>query len=305
MRICLTRETAPWLAVVCGWGLAFSLACRLTAALPAPPRDMGIVGALLGEGRSALSARFYGEADTFFHRGVAHYEKRALSNDWIQTWRADIAPTTHQHTEGGDVAEIVPWLELSTKADPHNVEAALVMAFWVNTGLRKPDLAHRILVDTQRHNPGDYRVFLEMGRLAVQQAQFDKAENWLSASLARWPSPLAADDEQALLDRAEAMTLLGFLHEMKGDLPQAIASFKNTLAIFPQRSYIRDRVECLAAGRTPAESARDRLATLVRRTVDDACAHGEEHHDGDHHDAGPLSPGQANAIREGAHRESD
>lgn len=278
MNTPVLRESGPWLIVMAGWGLAFALACRLCAALPLDNGDTDILGRLLGESRSVLSANLYDEADTFFHKGVAHLRKRAFTNDWIQVWHQAVSPTTHQHTEGGEVAEILPWLKLATRADPHNVEASLVMAFWIDTGLRKPRLARQVLLDTLRENPGEYRVSLELGRLAIQQAQFVEAQVRLTAGLSQWPSVLPADDRQALLDKAEMLILLGFLAEIRGDITGAVTHFKNALAIFPERSYIRQRLGFLESGVAPPDSARDRLQYLVKRTVDDACADEDDGH---------------------------
>ena len=152
------------------------------------------------------------------------------------------------------------------------------MAFWIDTGLRKPRLARQVLLDTLRENPGDYRVSLELGRLAIQQAQFVEAQVRLTAGLSHWPSVLPPDDRQALLDKAEMLILLGFLAEIRGDIASAIAHFKNALAIFPERSYIRQRLGFLESGVAPPDSAHDRLQYLVKRTVDDACADEEDGH---------------------------
>lgn len=283
MKSLLSRAATPWLAVVVIWGLAFSLVCRISLGVPIAPPDEGVIDLLFGESRSALSADLYERADTFFHRGVPHTEKRALTNDWIQAWRANITPTSHRHTEGQATAEILPWLQLATQADPHNVEASLVLAFWVSTGMKRPDLAERVLMEAQRLNPMDYRIPLEMGRIAIRQGDFDRAQAKLTSMLARWPSHLAPTDREAMLDKAEALTLTGFISELKGHQAKAIAQFKNALAIFPERSYIVQRVAKLEAGETPPDSARERLAALVRQTVHDACKDEHDGHD-EHHE---------------------
>lgn len=278
MNSVLSRSTPPWLAVAIAWGLAFSLVCRISTHLPMTDSDEGIIGQLFGESRSALSANLYERADTFFHRGVMHVEHRALTNDWIQAWRNEITPLRHLHTEGNATAEIIPWLKLATKADPHNVEASLVLSFWVSTGLNRPDLAHRILLDAQRLNPTDYKIPLEMARIAIRHGDFVLAQTKLSVALARWPSRLDPADKEALLDKAEAHTLLGFICEIEEHAEQAVSHFKNTLAIFPERSYIRSRAAQLESGNIPPDSARDRLMVLVRRSIDDACKDEHDEH---------------------------
>ena len=267
MNVDWSRGGRPWLAVAICWTLAFSVACKLSESLPSASRNESITSLLFGESRRALSEDFYEQADTFFHRGVHHVEKRAITNDWIQTWRENLAPTMHVHASGNAVAEIIPWLKLATEADPHNVEAYLVMSFWVTAGLNRPDLAHRILADARLLNPQDYRIPQEQGCMAVRESEFDQAVLKLGAALSCWPSPLAPTDRQALLDKTQILVLLGFLDEMNGRTPQAITDFKNALAIFPDRTYISKRLSLLESGQIPPDSARKQLAVLVHRTV--------------------------------------
>jgi Tfp pilus assembly protein PilF len=286
----LSRAATPWLAVTVVWGLAFTLACRISITVPLVPPDEGVIALLFGESRSALSADLYERADTFFHKGVTHTEKRALTNDWFLLWRDHITPQSHRHTEGKSTAEILPWLQLATKTDPHNVEASLVLAFWLSTGQNQPDLAKRVLMDAQRLNPKDYKIPLEMGRIAIRQGEFDQAQNKLAVALVRWPSPLDPTDREALLDKAESLTLLGFLSELNGHPDKAVVHFKNALAIFPQRTYIRTRVAQLETRETPPDSARERLLNLVHKTVHDACEETDDDHDGhDHTHESPAS----------------
>jgi len=264
------RGGRAWLAVAVCWVLAFSVACRLSESLPSDVRNESVASLLFGESRRALSADFYEQADTFFHRGVSHVEKRAITNDWIQSWRENLTPTVHLHTEGNAVAEILPWLKLATEADPHNVEAFLVMSFWVSTGLNRPDLAYRILADARLLNPQDYRIPQEQGCMAVREGRFDQSAIKLGATLSCWPAPLAPTDRQALLDKTQVLVLLGFLEEMNDRRPQAMMHFKNALAIFPDRTYISRRLSLLESGQTPPDLARDQLSVLVRRKVHEA-----------------------------------
>lgn len=280
MNVDGARGARPWVALAICWALAFSIACRLSALSPSDSRSESVTGLLFGESRRALSADFYQEADTFFHRGVGHIEQRAITNDWIQTWRESLSPTVHLHTEGNAVAEILPWLKMATEADPHNVEAFLVMSFWVTTGLNRPDLADQILADARRLNPQDYRIPQEQGCMAIRRGRFDQAQLKLGAALSCWPTPLIAADRQALLDKTEILVLLGFLTEMGGHTPQAIGYFKNALVIFPDRTYIRKRLSLLESGQPPTDSARDQLAVLVRRTAHEAAEDGHEGHAG-------------------------
>jgi hypothetical protein len=277
----------PWTALAGCFAGAFVLAALLTASAPISPDAGGSVTDLLfGGSRRVLSAELYERADNYFHRGVAHHEQRVERHDWIQRLRADISPEAHRHAEGFDSAEIVPWLRLATDADPHNVEAWLVAAFWLETGTRRPDLAKQVLREAQRHNPGDYRVLSDRARLYVRTARFGEAANVLDAALTRWPGGLDPADRQTLLDKAEMLTYRSFLHEMDGHPADAVTGFKNVLAIFPDRTYIKARMRELETGQAPSDSARSLLERSVKRSIGQACKEetNDEHKGHEHHD---------------------
>lgn len=274
----------PWMAVAGCLAGGCAVACLLIAAAPPPSdTDEGVTGFLLGGSRHAFSADLFEQADIFFHRGAARHEKRVAMNDWIQRWRAEIRPEAHRHAEGMDSAEIIPWLRMATRTDPHNIDAWLVTAFWLETGLQRPDMAEQVLREAQRHNPGDYRVLLDRARLYVRSGRFTQAADLLDAALRRWPGHEDPQDRQSQLDKAEMCVYRAFLYEMKGRTPEAIASFKNALALFPERTYINERVHALETGGDVTVSARTLLENGVKRTTHDACDD-EDHHD---HDDGP------------------
>lgn len=269
----------PWAAVPALWGAAFTLACRLAGTLPEPGADeAGLADLLFGESRHALSGALFEQADVFFHKGVEHFEKKAFTNTVFQALLTDIAPETHLHAEGQSAMEIIPWLRLATRADPHNVDACLVTSFWIMTQAHRPDLAEQVLLEAERNNPGDYRILLEKGRLFLRTLQFQRAANALDAALARWPGRLDPKDEQALLDKAEVYTYRAFLCELTGQPRAAADCFKKVLAIFPQRSYIKQRVELLESGREPPGGALKLLQGLYERPDHHVCTEEEEEH---------------------------
>lgn len=280
MRFPSDSDAWPWLAVAACFGGAFTLACLLTASAPPLSDDTeGVASLLFGGSRSALSANFYDQADAFFHRGVEHKQRRAPINDWIQKLQADINPTAHRHADGRDSAEIIPWLKLATGADPHNVDAWLVSAFWLETGIQRPDLAGELLREAQRHNPRDHRILLERGRQHLRAGQFEAAADMLDAALTRWPGNQDPEDLQTRLDRAEILTYSAFLLEMAGRPDQAVTAFKNVLALFPERSYIRERARVLETGLVPDETARALLERQVKHRTLSTCNEDTKHRD--------------------------
>jgi len=272
----------PWAILASSGTLAFILACLLTASTPLPDPEAGLTEILLGESRQALSLSFFNQADLFFHKGVDHIQARADTHSFFQRWQADITPEQHAHAEGAGSAEILPWLKLATRADPHNVEAFLVSAFWAATGLHRNDLAHQILEEAQRLNPGDYRIPLEKGRMAIRTGNLTSAFSLLETTLSlqsHAPVSEGEPDRQLALDRAETFIFLGFLNEIRGAPSKAAECFKNALAIFPERVYIQSRVTLLEKGITPPDSAHSLLEKLTQQTTHDACHDERDHED--------------------------
>ncbi len=265
----------PWAFLATLWGLAFCLACRLATSQSIPAPEGGMAGLLMGESRRAVSLNFFNTADLYFHKGVDHRPPRIALHGVFQRWEDTITPQLHAHAEGADSAEILPWLKLATRTDPRNVEAFLVAAFWTSTRLDRNDLAHEILAEAQRFNPSDYRIPLEKGRMAIRAANFDAADKALSAALALIP----ADCINQQIDRAEILTFMGFIREAKGQRADALHFFKNALAIFPERTYIEERVKLLEAGAEPPESAAELLRKLTLHKTHDTCKHDEGDHD--------------------------
>ncbi len=269
----------PWLLAGAGWGLAFALACRLEAVWSPARGDSGLMARLLGEGRRAVSASLNERAELYFHKGVGRQVKQAFTNDWFQRAGVKLSPRSHRHTEEMGNAEILPWLQMATRTDPHNVEAQLVLAFWLSTGVNRSDLAWNVLREAQRNNSGDYRICQEMGRMAIREGRFPEARIKVETGLTLWPSGLEVE-RQSLLDKAEMQTLLGLIYEDAGEGGRAAEMYKNTLAIFPERAYISKRMARLLAGQVPEIASKDLLRLLVRRTTEHACTEEEHEHEG-------------------------
>lgn len=277
----MNSRSSAWgagLLVLSAWGFAFPLAAYLTSTQLDAGATSGMVDWLLGESRQVLSLNLFNEADLYFHKGVGHREAAMPLPGPFHRWQTDITPAQHAHASGTDSAEILPWLKLATRADPHNIDAFLVASFWANTGLQRPDLAGEILNEAQRLNPSEYRIALEKGRLAIVTHHFNEARNTLDAALTLFShTPAKAEQAHELaLDQAEILTFLGFLHEANGDRPKAVQCFKTVLTLFPERSEIKVRTDLLEAGNAPPDSAQTLLERIVRKTTKDAC-HDDEH----------------------------
>lgn len=243
---------ALFLAVM--WGTAFALCCQLTSELlmpgnetdsPAtagPPAMAGSVAIkALGASRAAVGDQLFETADRTFHMGVGVYRRQAFTTRFTRLGQA-IAPEGHVHLQAEGVNELVPWLYLATRADPHNVEAYVVAAFWLAGEGGRPDLAERVLNEARANNPKDYCIYLGKGRLALKSGALTEAARAFDAAGALWERDPGPDKIQAQLDRAEMLIYRGLLYEESGDVPRALTCYRDMLALFPGRVGIRTRV---------------------------------------------------------------
>ena len=246
------------LALAIMWGAAFALCCRLTneplmsggetdsPAIAGSPAMAGSVAIkALGASRVAVGDQLYANADRTFHMGVGVYRRPAFTSGFMRLARA-IAPEGHVHLQAESVNELVPWLYLATRANPHNVEAYVVAAFWLAGEGGRPDLAERVLDEARANNPKDYRVYLEKGRLALKRGAPAEAARAFDAALRLWEQDPGPDKIQAQLDRAGMLVYRGLLYEENGDVPRALTCYHDMLALFPGRAGIRERVAELA-----------------------------------------------------------
>ncbi|MCX6992182.1 MAG: tetratricopeptide repeat protein [Kiritimatiellaeota bacterium] len=261
------------------WGTAFALCCRLTSEplvsgdetdLPATAGSPAIAGSpamagsvalkALGASRVAVGDQLYANADRTFHMGVGVYRRPAFTSGFMRLAQA-IAPEGHVHLQAEDVNEMVPWLYFATRADPHNVEAYVVAAFWLAGEGGRPDLAERVLDEARANNPKDYRVYLEKGRVALKNGALPEAARAFDAAGWLWKRDPGPDKIQAQLDYAETLVYRGLLYEEGGDVPRALTCYRDMLALFPERVGIRERVAELA------EKGCARVAPMAMRQV--------------------------------------
>jgi hypothetical protein len=274
--------------VVALWGAAFCLSCGIASRTFPTSTDgaaVSFAAAVLGESRRAVSAHLYGTADTYFHRGVPHVHEKAFTDSWFQRIAGEISPEAHQHREGHDTKEIMPWLSLATKMDPGNVEVYRVAAFWLAGEVGRPDLAEQVLREAQQNNPGSYEVQLDRSRLMLGRGDSAGAMRTLNAALAFWPSNLDPGAEDALLEKAEILLYQALLLEQAGDTLGGLRKLRGILQLFPGRASVRHRADLLAAGTPPAVPASKLLKDVVERhqKARFVCQH-EEHQDHEDHE---------------------
>ncbi len=231
------------------WVALFSLAsARGARADPAAPGD--VLARAFGSLRLLAARHAYREADRFFHRGIGHL-RTASFDDPLQRLRRTLAPALHEHLPDADAVELMPWLRWTVAADPTNVEAWLVAVFWLNSVIRRPDLARLACREALAANPGDYRPYLQWARLLLQDGLWGPAARVCDRALARWPAPLAADDPDARLDRARLLEWRGYLWAFAGERDRAESALAEVAALRPEHQLVRIELQRLQSGAAP------------------------------------------------------
>lgn len=263
-----------WIIIFVLWGFAFALACRLLS-MPEQQQTIArsLAAKLSGGARCEVSGNFYEQADSVFHKGIGHFHPNT-GPDWFAKMRREIAPMGHAHLHEEGVLEIMPWLYFAVRADPGNITAYAVAAYWLAGDGRRPDLAEQVLNEALRSNLSDYRVYMEKGNLALKEGRYEKAARWLDAALPLWPGEANQDKDQARVDLAEILTYRGLLHEISGSPENALRCYREVVHIFPGRTQLKERMmELEKNGRSPTPPENlARILLFQRRYV---CAEDE------------------------------
>jgi tetratricopeptide (TPR) repeat protein len=212
---------------------------------------------VLGSSRTALSQSLYETADAYFHHGVPHTHREALTNSVFKRLAKRMHPDVHDHAEGDEVKEIMPWLRFATQMDPHNVEAYLVAAFWLASTVDQPQEALDVLREAQRNNPGDYRIYADKGRVYMFMHDKERAVKALERGLRLWPGNQDPQDEQTRIDLARMLSYRAFLYELAGQEQSALALFRRAQKITPGNPALERRVAMLENGQVNTEWAHD------------------------------------------------
>jgi len=153
--------------------------------------------------------------------------------DWIDAFGRHFIPNRHTHLdEGGatddlstseNVREILPWLKLSARLDPENVQTYTVTAYWLRLRMHKDKEAEQVLREGLRNNPQSYEILFELGRL-YDESYHDtgRARNVWELAVRKWS---ALDDDAKKENKLifeQITTHLGKLEENAGNFPQAV-----------------------------------------------------------------------------------
>jgi tetratricopeptide (TPR) repeat protein len=273
------------LLILC-FGLAADLQPQFQALENNRKQSNDFFSLLLGDSSKMFANSFFVKADAYYHSGFYptifdnneafrtphmaedtgavnsqnHGEETSFMGpprDWIDAFGRHFIPNRHTHLdEGGPtddlstsdkVREILPWLALSAKLDPDNIQTYTVTAYWLRR-MHKDKESEQVLREGLRNNPQSYEILFELGRL-YSESYHDtiRAQNvWELA--ARYWQKLSPDDQmENHLIYEQITTHLGQLEEDAGNLPQAINWFQTAQPVSTTPGELQTRIDEIKA----------------------------------------------------------
>lgn len=229
-----------------------------------------LLAALLGDGRRIFANHFFVKADKYFHSGfypTVFHNKEAYQTahiaedsgaaegknegdehdfmgkpkDWIDRFGRSFFPTEHTHLEHGgagddaaEVREILPWLQLSARMDPKQVEIYVTTAYWLRKHLNKPKEAEEFLREGLRENPKSVEILFELGRL---QEEYHKdtvrARNLWELGLRRWRETEITKEEPNTFILLQLSSHLALLEDKEGNFARALELMQTWKSVSP------------------------------------------------------------------------
>lgn len=174
--------------------LAGFLAYFIERTLPPPTATNDPLSRILGSAKEIIGDSLYLKADVYFHGGAEHHEEErsgglreegfiaeeheeehkaqggmTAADDWIRRINRQVHFEKHYHLTKEEQKEMLPFFAWSIELDPHNVEAILTTAFWLDYSFEKADDAIRVLENGVRDNPDAWEPEYRLGVLLFKK----------------------------------------------------------------------------------------------------------------------------------------
>jgi len=188
--------------------------------------------------------------------------------DWLDAFGRHFMPNRHTHLdEGGPtddlsgnskVAEILPWLKLSSKLDPEDIRTYLVMSFWLRNNLNQPAEAEQVLHEGLRYNHANPQLLYELGRIYFENyKEPDRARTIWQAGVRSWqeedtgiPLPqryAITNDDHYIFEQLQMH--LAQLEGSAGHVDAAIDHLKQAQLASPKPADIQKQIDELKTGK--------------------------------------------------------
>jgi len=170
--------------------------------------------------------------------------------DWIERHGRKHLPSEHTHLDADQSGvenperEILPWLGLSARLDPDELDSWIVGAYWLQR-VGKIDQAEEFLRQGLQHIPGHPNLIFELGRCRLLAGDDARAgELWLRAWQS-WQHFFAddADEDDARLSASQILLHLADLARKQGRLAESHQWLETLLPYSPNPATLRRRIQ--------------------------------------------------------------
>jgi|SRR5579872_2761026 len=192
--------------------------------------------------------------------------------DLIEEFNRHFLPSTHTHLDeggaqgkvggdlaegsGGEVREILPWLQLSAEMDPNRIETYMVTAYWLRKKMGKADEAEQFLREGLRANPGNPAILFELGRIYREDRKDPtRARNLWELGVKKLDEQKAPKKEQDNFILFQLALYLARLEEGEGNLKATEAWLEKLKPLSPQPEEIQKQIDEIRRKRMAPTSA--------------------------------------------------
>ena len=166
--------------------------------------------------------------------------------DWLDGFGRNFIPTRHTHLTSGGARgdkgnlayEMLPWLELAIRFDPHHILAYEDADYWLRKQLKRPEEAEGLLRRGAAQNPESHQLRFLLGVIAAEHhGDFARARRCWSRALRSWEAQNANADEPYVDSFRRIAGRLARLEEREGRLTEArtLVERLRPMAAQPQR----------------------------------------------------------------------
>ena len=248
------------------WFAAAGLASAVQGSLDDPSaaftgEPVDPLSRFIGSAKEAFGDTLFIRADSYFHGGVPHehhhddsavevekegalgFETEEAPGDWIARINHDIQTHELIHLTKAKRVEMLPFFVLSTSLDPHNIEAVLTTAFWLEREFDRPEDASQLLKKGVLDNPDSWEIDSALGQFYFRRKKYVQAEEHLRAALKKLGT--------APIENYKHMDLYYYLAEgclAQGKKIEALEAYRAAVRFFDEkitpflRSSIRNKI---------------------------------------------------------------
>lgn len=213
---------------------------------------------LVGSAKEAIGDTLFLKADAYFHGGVedkhdtdeereetGYIEPKGshaddFGTDWIARVNGQVHSHEHIHLAASNQVEMLPFFALATTLDPHNVEAILTGAYWLDSHFNKTDEAIALLKRGSAANPDSWEIPYNLGLIYFKEKKnFAESERYLRLALKNSQGQDVMRHQMVDIHYYLAESLVA-----EGRKEEALPFYRGALAFYDSKtdSKLRDRI---------------------------------------------------------------